>query len=344
MSKISVVGLDLAKKFFQVHAIDGAGNKVSSRQLRRAQVLPFFANLTPAVVGMEACGGMHYWARKLAELGHTVKPMAARFIKPYIKSNKSDALDAEAICEAVQRPTMRFVSPKSPQQQAMLHLHHSRKLLVGQRTALINHIRGVLLEFGITVAVGPNTLRRRLAEILEDADNELPVLSRELLATLNHQLRDLDLRIADMEKQMVIWHKNTEASQRIAEIPGIGVVTATAMVSAAGNGHAFRNGREFAAWMGLVPKQASTGGRQRLLGISKRGDRYLRTLAIHGARSVVRRVRERINAGKPSGNPWVEKLLARRHPNVVVVALANRNARIIWALLSRGESYRQMAT
>jgi transposase len=343
MDKITVVGLDLAKNVFQVHGVSDAGQVLCRKQLRRGQLLPFFAKLEPCLVGMEACGGMHYWACKLAELGHTVRPMAARFIKPYIKSNKSDALDAEAICEAVQRPSMRFVSPKSPDQQAMLHLHHSRRLLVGQRTALINHVRGVLMEFGITVPIGPNVLRRRLPEILEDGDNELPILTRELIATLADQLRALDERIEVLEHQIHIWHRNNEASQRLAEVPGIGIMTATALVAAAGNGQAFRSGREFAAWLGLVPRQDSSGGRQRLLGISKRGDRYLRTLLIHGARAVVRHLRARLAAGKPPSNPWLARLVDRRHPNVAAVALANRNARVVWALLTRDERYQPAA-
>ena len=343
MSKITVVGMDLAKNVFQVHGVDDDGHVLCRKQLRRGQVLSFFARLEPCLVGMEACGGMHYWARKLSELGHTVRPMAARFIKPYLKSNKSDALDAEAICEAVQRPNMRFVSPKSPDQQAVLHLHHSRRLLVGQRTALINHVRGVLLEFGIAVPVGPNVLRRRLPEILEDGDNELPLLTRELIAALADQLRALDERINGLEQQIKVWHRNNEASQRLAKVPGIGMMTATALVAAAGNGRAFRTGREFAAWLGLVPRQDSSGGRQRLLGISKRGDRYLRALLIHGARAVIRHLRARLAAGRPAGNPWLAKLIERRHPNVAAVALANRNARVVWALMARQESYRPMA-
>ena len=343
LSKTTVVGLDLAKNVFQVHGVDDAGQLVSRKHLRRAQVRPFFARLQPCLIGMEACGGMHYWYRKLTELGHTVRPMAARFIKPYLKSNKNDALDAEAICEAVQRPSMRFVTPKSPDQQAALHLHHSRCLLVGQRTAIINHMRGVLMEFGITVPVGPNALRRRLPEILEDGDNELLMMARDLLATLAEQLRNLDERIEALEHQIQAWHRNSEASRRLAEIPGIGLMTATALAAAIGEGRAFRNGRELAAYLGLVPRQDSSGGRQRLLGISKRVDGYLRTLLIHGARAVVRHLRARTAAGKPPGNPWLAKLLERRNPNVAAVALANLNARVAWALLIREERYHPMA-
>lgn len=344
MAHITAIGLDLAKNVFQVHGVDDAGQVVCRKQLRRAQVLPFFARLKPCLIGLEACGGMHYWSRKLSELGHTVRPMAARFIKPYLKSNKSDALDAEAICEAVQRPTMRFVRAKTPEQQAVLHLHHSRRLLVGQRTALINHLRGVLLEFGLTVPVGPNALRRRLPRILEDGDNELPMVTRHLLSTLGEQLNALDERIQALEDQIKAWHRSNETSQRLAEIPGIGLMTATALAAAIGDARAFRNGRELAAWLGLVPQQASSGGRQRLLGISKRGDRYLRTLLIHGARAVVRHARAAIEAGKPPKSPWLARLLGRRHPNVAAVALANHNARVVWALLTRQERYQAHAT
>jgi len=339
MNKITVIGLDLAKNVFQVHGVDDAGQVVCRKKLRRAQVLAFFARLRPCLIGMEACGGMHYWSRKLSELGHTVRPIAAGFIKPYLKSNKSDALDAEAICEAVQRPTMRFVTPKSPEQQAVLHLHHSRQLLVGQRTALINHLRGMLLEFGITVPVGPNTLRRQLPQILEDGDNELPMVTRHLLATLSEQFHTLDERVETLEDQIKAWHRSNEDSRRLAEIPGIGMMTATALAAAVGDARAFRNGRELAAWLGLVPRQASSGGRQRLLGISKRGDRYLRTLVIHGARAVVRYANAAIKAGKAPKNPWLAQLLTRRHPNVAAVALANRNVRVVWALLTRQERY-----
>ena len=340
MDKISVVGLDLAKNVFQVHAVNAQGRVVERKQLRRSEVLSWFAKIEPCRIGLEACGGMHYWARKLSELGHTVRPMAARFIKPYLKSNKSDMLDAEAICEAVQRPGMRFVSVKPAQQQAVLHLHHSRRLLVEQRTALINHIRGMLLEFGIVIAVGPSALRKRLPELLEDTGDELPPMCRDLAAVLRDQLSALDERIALLEHRIQQWHVSNEASQRLAGIPGVGVISATAITAAIGDARAFTNGRQFAAWLGLVPRQASSGGRQRLLGISKRGDRYLRTLMIHGARAVIRHLRARQQAGKPPGNAWIAQLLARCHPNVATVALANHNARVAWALLAKNETYR----
>jgi len=251
MDKISVVGLDLAKNVFQVHAVNAQGRVVERKQLRRSEVLSWFAKIEPCRIGLEACGGMHYWARKLSELGHTVRPMAARFIKPYLKSNKSDMLDAEAICEAVQRPGMRFVSVKSAQQQAVLHLHHSRRLLVEQRTALINHIRGMLLEFGIVIAVGPSALRKRLPELLEDTGDELPPMCRDLAAVLRDQLSALDERIALLEHKIQQWHVSNEASQRLAGIPGVGVISATAIAAAIGDARAFTNGRQFAAWQCL---------------------------------------------------------------------------------------------
>lgn len=343
MSKATRIGLDLAKEVFQVHAVDETGRVVTRRQLRRRQVLTYFANLEPCLVGMEACAGMHYWAREIEALGHTVRPMAARFIKPYVKSNKSDALDAEAICEAVSRPTMRFVSPKSPEQQALQHLHRSRQLLVKQQTALLNHVRATLLEFGLVAPRGAKVLRERLAGFLEDGDNALPMLAREMLGTLAEQLRALRERIGALEQQLERAHLSNETSCRLADIRGVGLLSATALASALGDGKAFRNGREFAAYLGLVPRQASTGGRERLLGISKRGDRYLRTLLVHGARAQLRHVRRRLAAGSQTEDPWLVGLLERAHPNVVAVALANRNARVAWALVRRNETYRHAA-
>jgi transposase len=343
MNKPTRIGLDLAKDVFQVHAVDQTGAVVTRRQLRRGQVLAYFANLEPCLVGMEACGGMHYWARQIEAFGHTVRPMAAKFIKPYVKSNKSDALDAEAICEAVSRPNMRFVSPKSPEQQALQHLHRSRQLLVRQQTALSNHVRATLMEFGLVVPKGLDTLRQRLAGFLEDGDNALPMLTREVLATLAEQLKALSERIAALEKQLKRAHASNQTSRNLADMRGVGLLGATALASVLGNGTAFRNGREFAAWLGLVPRQASTGGRERLLGISKRGDTYIRTLLVHGARAVLRHVRRRLAAGSRTEDPWLVGLLQRAHPNVVAVALANHNARVAWAMVRRNQPYRHKA-
>jgi len=339
MDKISVIGLDLAKNVFQLHAVDEGGAVVLRKQLSRAQMPRFFAKLPPCLIGMEACGGAHYWHRKLTEFGHTVRLMAPVFVKPYLKSNKNDRNDAEAICEAVQRPTMRFVTPKSPEQQAMLHLHHARRQLVRQRVAVGNHIRAVLAEYGICLPQGVKVVSQRLPALLEDAENALPALTRHLLAELLEEHNALIGRVQRLEAQLKAWHAGNEASQRLEGIPGVGVLTATALAATVNDGLAFRNGRQLAAYLGLVPRQASSGGKDRLLGISKRGDGYLRSLLVHGARSVIRHIRRRLQAGQPGGNPWVEALLQRCHVNEAAVALANKMARIAWVLLTRNERY-----
>lgn len=344
MKEISVLGLDLAKTVFQVHGVDAAGEVVIRRQLRRSQLRAFFARLTPCLIGMEACGGAHYWSRELTRLGHCVRLMAPAFVKPYLKSNKNDRNDAEAICEAVQRPNMRFVTAKTPEQQSLLHLHHARRLLVQQRLALSNHIRGVLLEYGIALPKGVDVVPRSLPELLEDGNNALPMLSRHLLAELKAQHDDVQQRIALLQGPIQAWHQASAASQRLATIPGIGVLTATALAATVGDGQGFRNGRQLAAYLGLVPRQASSGGRDRRLGISKRGDGYLRQLLIHGARAVIHHVRRRLKAGQPGGNPWVEQLLQRCHVNEVAVALANKMARMAWVVLFRQEAYQVPVT
>jgi transposase len=340
MSKVSVVGLDLAKNVFQVHGCSDAGVLIVAKKLKRNQVIRFFAQLEPCVIGIEACGGAHYWHRVLSELGHTVKIMAPAFVKPYVKSNKNDRNDAEAICEAVQRPTMRFVEPKAPEQQAVMHLHHSRQLLVRQRVALSNHMRSVLYEYGITLPQGIKVVPSQLPFILEDAENGLPMLTRHLLESLRLQHEQLAQQITHLEVQLKAWHQHNKQSQRVAEIPGVGLLTATVLVSKVGDAKGYRNGRQLAASLGLVPRQSSSGGKERLLGISKRGDGYTRSLLIHGARSVIRHIRRRIACGQPSGNPWVEKLLQRCHVNEVAVALANKMARMAWVILAKGEHYR----
>ncbi|HYQ71432.1 MAG TPA: IS110 family transposase [Gammaproteobacteria bacterium] len=339
MNKISVIGLDLAKNVFQLHGIDADGEVVVRKQLNRSQVRQFFARLEPCLIGMEACSGAHYWSRELTRLGHSVRMMAPAFVKPYLKSNKNDRNDAEAICEAVQRPSMRFVAAKTPEQQAVLHLHHGRQLLVRQRVALSNHIRGVLSEYGIVVPQGVKVLSRQLPEILEDAENTLPMLARHLLAELKAEHDQLIERVDRCEQQLKAWHANSTVSQRLASIPGIGVLTATALAATVGEGQDFRNGRQLAAYLGVVPRQVSSGGKDRLLGISKRGDGYLRSLLIHGARAVIHHIRRRLKAGRPGGNPWIEQLLLRCHVNEVAVALANKMARTAWVLLVRNETY-----
>lgn len=344
MNKISVIGLDLAKNIFQVHAVDSTGVVVMRKSLSRSQMSRFFAKLPPCLIGIEACGGAHYWHRSLTQYGHTVRMMAPVFVKPYLKSNKNDRNDAEAICEAVQRPNMRFVAPKSPEQQAVLHLHHARQQLVRQRVATSNHIRAVLAEYGICLPQGVKVLCQRLPDLLEDGENALPMLTRHLLAELKEEQDTLIERTQRLEVQLKAWHAANEPSQRLESIPGVGVLTATALAATVVDGQGFRNARQLAAYLGLVPRQASSGGKERLLGISKRGDGYLRSLLIHGARSVIHHIRRRLQAGQPGGHPWVEALLQRCHVNEVAVALANKMARMAWVLLVRNERYKPMET
>lgn len=333
--KITTVGIDLAKSVFQVHGVDQRGTPVVQKRLRRQQVLRYFAQIPPCLVGMEACGGAHYWARKLQAQGHTVKLMAPQFVKPYVKSNKTDAADAEAICEAVTRPTMRFVPVKNAEQQSILSLHRARQGFVRARTAQANQIRGLLAEYGITLPQGIGHVTKQLPEILEDAENDLPGLFRELLERLRAHLIELNRHVQELEALINAWHRQSEGSQKLAQIPGIGPLTASALVASIGDARNFNNGRELAAWLGLVPRQHSSGGKVLLQGISKRGDAYLRTLLIHGARSAIRVVE---NKETPT-NQWSTGVLARRHKNVAAVALANKNARVVWALLAHKRDY-----
>ena len=334
--KIKAIGFDLAKNVFQAHGVDESGRAALQRRLRRSQVLEFFAQLEPCLVGMEACAAAHYWARKLMELGHTVRLMATQLVKPYVKTNKNDARDAEAICEALLRPSMRFVPVKDVEQQAVLSLHRLREGLVESRTALVNRLRGLLAEFGVVVPVGRKRFEQALPGIIQEAE-EVPELLRGALVGMQDELAACNQRIAEMEARLRTWHRGNEASRRLEELPGVGVLTATAMVATVG-GHAklFDRGRQFAAWLGLTPRQHSSGEKTRLLGISKRGDNYLRKLLVHGARSVV-------NAHRPERNPWLTAILARRPKNVAVVALAQRNARIVWAMLANGTHYQPKA-
>lgn len=332
--KITTIGLDLAKSVFQVHGADAQGKAVLKKQLKRAQMLPFFARLEPCKIAMEACGSGHYWARKLGELGHQVQLIAPQYVKPYVRRNKNDAADAAAICEAASRPDIPSVPIKSVEQQAILSVHRARQGFVKARTAQGNQIRGLLAEFGHTVPKGIKYLYERVPQIIEDADNDLPDAFRVLMLRLLEHLRVLDEQVLQLERQIQLWHRQNEASKRLAEVPGIGPLTATALVASIGDARQFANARQLAAWLGLVPRQHSTGGRQVLLGISKRGDVYLRTLLIHGARAVVR-----ITANKPQDDSWLHRLLARRHKNVAAVALANKNARTVWALLVHGRRY-----
>jgi len=333
--KITTVGIDLAKNVFQVHGVDQRGKPVVERRLQRKQVLAFFARLTPCLVGMEACGGAHYWARKLQAQGHTVKLMAPQFVKPYVKTNKTDAADAEAICEAVTRPNMRFVPIKNADQQSVLSLHRARQGFVRARTAQANQIRGLLAEYGITLPQGIGHVTKQLPGIVEDAGNDLPGVFRELLIRLGAHLRELDRQVQELEEQIHAWHQVNEESQKLARIPGIGPLTASALIASIGDARNFRNGRELAAWLGLVPRQHSSGGKVLLQGISKRGDSYLRTLLIHGARSVIRVAESKTT---PTDR-WSTEILGRRHKNIAAVARANKNARVAWALLAHGRDY-----
>lgn len=337
MRNITTVGLDLAKNVFQVHGVGERGKTILRKTLKRAEVTSFFARLAPCVIGMEACGGAHFWARKLSDLGHTVKLMAPQFVKPYVKSNKNDARDAEAICEAVARPNMRFVPIKNVEQQALLAVHRARQGFVSARTAQSNQIRGLLSEFGIVMPKGIASLGRRMPEILADAENGLPGSSRELFAHLYAHFNELSRQVEELERQIKAWHRENSASQRLEAIPGIGPLSASALAASIGDARTFKNGRQFAAWLGLVPRQHSSGGKERLLGISKRGDTYLRTLLIHGARSVLLR----LNRHADQAEGWLARLVARRNPNIAAVALANKNARIIWALLAHGRDYQR---
>ncbi|MDN0083998.1 IS110 family transposase [Crenobacter sp. SG2305] len=332
---IRTIGLDLAKNVFQVHGVDAQGKVVLRKQVARTSLAAFFANLPPCLVGMEACGSAHFWARKLTAQGHVVKLMAPQFVKPYVKGSKTDAADAEAICEAVSRPNMRFVPVKLPEQQALLAVHRARAGFVKARTAQANQLRGLLAEFGITIPVGLASLRLRLPLILEDVESGLPGMMRELVARLTEHLQALDQQVAALEQQIQLWHRQSEPSQRLAAIPGIGPITATALVASIGDARAFSNGRQLAAWLGLVPRQHSSGGKPVLLGISKRGDVYLRTLLIHGARAVISHVEHRCDQAES----WLKRLLERRNRNISAVALANKNARVVWALLAHDRQY-----
>lgn len=331
------IGLDLAKTVFQVHGVGSDDQILMRKTLRREAVVPFFAQLPPCLVGMEACSGAHYWARVLSELGHEVRLISPQFVTPYVKSNKNDRNDAEAICEAVGRPSMRFVPQKSPEQLEIQAVHRIRQRLISDRTRLVNQIRGLLAEHGVVIARDISRLRQALRLIVDGCsrDDGVPDMLRELVIEIQEELAGFDKRIAFFDRKIRVLFRTNEACQRIGRIEGIGPITATALVAAAGDSSCFRNGREFAAWLGLVPRQRSSGGKARLFGISKRGDRYLRTLMIHGARAVLGKAHGKTDAR----SKWIGRLRERRHPNVVAVALANKNARIIWSVLARNEQY-----
>ena len=334
--KITTVGLDLAKNVFQVYGVDAEGRVSLRKRLRRVEVLPFFANLPACLIGMEACATAHHWARELKNLGHEVKLMPPAYVKPYIKRGKNDVVDAEAICEAVSRPSMRFVPVKSAEQQSVLMLHRGRDLLIRQRTMLGNALRAHLAEFGIIAAQGLSHVGKLLAIVADEEDDRVPALARGALSTLAGQWRDLQVRIKDIEDKILAWHRADAASRRLASVPGVGPITASAIAATVSDPSCFRSGREFAAWLGLVPRQNSSGGKQRLGGISKQGDRYLRRLLVIGATAVIRYARTKTAAD----SRWLNQLLDRRCPRIASVALANKTARIAWAILARGEVYR----
>lgn len=335
MMNITRVGLDLAKQVFEVHAVDRSERQVLRKRLSRAKLAEFFAQLPPCLVAMEACGSAHHWARTLRALGHDARLIDPRFVIPYRKGGKNDGNDAEAICEAAGRPSMRFVPVKSPEQQAVLTLHRARSLLIEERTALVNQVRGLLGEFGLVIAQGRANVRRALPDLLEDAENELPDLAREVFAELYERLGELEERIARYDRRIDALAKASSQAQRLMHLPGVGPLTATAVLATVGEARDFHNGRQFAAWLGLTPRQHSSAGKTRLGRITKRGDRYLRTLLVHGARSVVRLATARTDPK----SQWVNALRARRGFNKATVALAAKNARLLWVMLARGEDY-----
>lgn len=333
--EVKRIGIDLAKSVFQVHGVNGSEKTVLRKKLSRGKLLAYFAQLSPCLIGMESCGGAHYWARELQKLGHEVRLMAPQFVAPYRKNDKNDSNDAEAICEAVGRPNMRFVPIKNEQQQAVLALHRARELLVGERTALINQARGLLAEYGIVVAQGPARLRAALPEILEDAENGLPALAREVFADLYDRLQNLETRLGDYDRRVERLAREDASARALMQVEGIGPLTATAISASVGDARMFKNGRQFAAWLGLVPRQFSSGGKSRQGRITKRGDVYLRTLLVHGARAVMRYMVQREDAK----SRWVAALKERRGFNKAVVALAAKNARVLWAILAKGTAY-----
>ena len=340
MQTIATIGLDIAKSVFQVHGVDAAGQLIVRRQLKRRHVLAFFAKLPPCLIGIEACASSHHWSRELQALGHTVRLMPPAYVKPYVKRQKNDTMDAEAICEAVTRPNMRFVPTKTIEQQSCLMLHRARHLFIRQQTAVINSIRAYLAEFGIVAPVGRRGVEQLLEVVANTADGRLPEeVARACLAALGSQLRALKAQILEFDRRIMAWHRSNATSKRLDAIPGVGPALATALVASIAEPRAFRSGRDFSAWVGLVPKQNSSGGKDKLGNISKQGDRYLRSLFTVGALAVIRYAK--IHGTRH--RPWLTGLLARRPTKVAAIALANKIARMAWAMMARNERYKEPA-
>jgi len=337
MQTIKTIGLDIAKSVFQVHGIDAAGSVTVRRQLKRRYVLAFFEKLAPCLIGIEACASAHHWSRQLQALGHTVRLMPPAYVKPYVKRHKNDATDAEAICEAVTRANMRFVPTKTAEQQSGLVLHRTRHLLIRQQTSVINAIRAHLAEFGIVAPVGRHGMEELLHIVADTNDKRLPEVARACVAALGGQLRMLKAQILHFDRMIIAWHRGNETSKRLDALPGVGPALATALVASVADPRAFRSGRDFSAWIGLVPKQNSSGGKQKLGGISKQGDRYLRGLFTAGALAVIRYAKIHGTGHRP----WLTALLVRRPTKVAALALANKIARMAWAMMARGERYRE---
>lgn len=337
MQAVTTIGLDIAKSVFQVHGVDAHGNVVARRQLKRRHVLAFFAKLPPCLVGIEACASSHHWSRELQALGHTVRLMPPAYVKPYVKRQKNDAADAEAICEAVTRANMRFVETKTPEQQSCLMLHRTRHLFIRQQTSVINAIRAHLAEFGIVARVGRNGVEELLNVVANPSDKRVPEIARACLFALGAQLRRLKEHILEFDRRIMAWHRSNETSKRLDDIPGVGPALATALVASVADPKAFRSGRNFSAWIGLVPKQHSSGGKDKLGSISKQGDRYLRSMLMIGALAVIRYAK--IHGTKH--RPWLTALLARRPVKVAAIALANKIARMAWAMMAKGERYKE---
>jgi transposase len=337
MQTIKTIGLDIAKSVFQVHGVDAEGHVVIRRQLKRRYVLAFFEKMPPCLVGIEACASSHHWSRELKALGHTVRLMPPAYVKPYVKRQKNDAADAEAICEAVTRANMRFVATKTPEQQSGLMLHRTRHLFIRQQTAVINAIRAHLAEFGIVAPVGRNGVEQLLGVVADSSDKRLPEVARACVAALGAQLRMLKIQILEFDRRIMAWHRSNETSQRLDKIPGVGPALATALVASVADPKAFRSARDFSAWIGLVPKQHSSGGRDKLGSITKQGDRYLRSLFTAGALAVIRYAKVHGTRHRP----WLTSLLARRPTKVAAIALANKIARMAWAMMAKGERYRE---